>query len=378
MTPPEACPHRPPCPGCPRYGETGPPPEAWRRLAALAAEAGLEEPSFETTGGFGQRHRARLMVRGRARSPKVGLFQAGSHRIVDIPRCGVHHPAINAAAAALRRAIRATDLPPYADRPHTGLVRSLQAVVERPGGRLQIVVTTRDASAGAALPLLESLRSDLGERLHSLFWNGNPERTNVILGPHWERIEGPACLREEIGGVGVHFPPGAFGQSHLGLADRISAWVARSVPDGARALEFHAGCGALGLGCLSRVAALAMNELAPAGLEGLAAGLAERPEPERRRAEILPGRAAEHAGRVRGAEVVLVDPPRRGLEPELLEALVSDPPERLLYVSCGLDAFEREARALLAAGRLRLAELRVFDLFPFTEHVETAARFDRS
>ena len=111
--------------------------------------------------------RAQQMAHRSTYAAKVGLFQAGSHRIVDIPRCGVHHPAINAAAAALRRAIRATDLPPYADRPHTGLVRSLQAVVERPGGRLQIVVTTRDASAGAALPLLESLRSDLGERLHS-------------------------------------------------------------------------------------------------------------------------------------------------------------------------------------------------------------------
>ncbi|NNL64955.1 MAG: hypothetical protein HKP30_01805, partial [Myxococcales bacterium] len=264
MTPPEACPHRPPCPGCPRYGETGPPPEAWRRIRALASEAGLDEPVFETTGGFGQRHRARLMVRGRARSPKIGLFQAGSHRIVDVPRCGVHHPAINVAADALRRAIRATGLPPYADRPHAGLVRSLQAVVERSSERVQLVVTTRDASAEAARPLLEGLRSDLGERLHSLWWNGNPERTNVILGPHWERIAGPACVREEIGGVGVHFPPGAFGQSHRVLSERISDWVRAAVPEGARALELHAGCGALGLGCLAQVERLAMNELSPA------------------------------------------------------------------------------------------------------------------
>ena len=172
------CPHRPPCPGCPRYGEPGPPKPALAALAALAEEAGIDPPTVRTAPAPGSRHRARLMVRGRARSPKIGLFQAGSHRIVDIPRCGLHHPLVNEVAAAARHAIRASGLAPYADRPHTGVVRALQVVVERPTGRAQVVWVTCDETPERVAPLLVPFREALREdRLAGLFWNGNPERT---------------------------------------------------------------------------------------------------------------------------------------------------------------------------------------------------------
>ncbi|HVM64194.1 MAG TPA: hypothetical protein VMU14_04980, partial [Acidimicrobiales bacterium] len=102
------CPHRPPCPGCPRFGEPGLAPPALAALEALARDAGLAPPSVVEGPPFGWRHRARLMVRGRATSPKVGIFQEGSHRIVDMPQCLVHHPGVNVVAAAAKAAIRAT------------------------------------------------------------------------------------------------------------------------------------------------------------------------------------------------------------------------------------------------------------------------------
>jgi len=73
---------------------------------------------------------------------------------------------------------------------------------------------------------------------------------------------------------------------------------------------------------------------------------------------------------------VMVDPPRRGLGPDVLAALVDSPPARLAYVSCGLPALLHEARAL-AAGPLRLVGLEAYALFPHTEHVETLALFER-
>jgi tRNA/tmRNA/rRNA uracil-C5-methylase (TrmA/RlmC/RlmD family) len=73
--------------------------------------------------------------------------------------------------------------------------------------------------------------------------------------------------------------------------------------------------------------------------------------------------------------VVIVDPPRRGLDDALLAALQADPPARLVAVSCNPDAFLREARALLATGRLRLDAVVPWALFPNTAHVETLACF---
>jgi 23S rRNA (uracil1939-C5)-methyltransferase len=74
---------------------------------------------------------------------------------------------------------------------------------------------------------------------------------------------------------------------------------------------------------------------------------------------------------------VIVDPPRRGLAPELLAALCAQPPARLVYVSCGLDSFLAEAERLLDSGKLALRALDAWALFPYTEHVETLAVFAR-
>jgi 23S rRNA (uracil1939-C5)-methyltransferase len=371
------CPHRPPCPGCPRFGERGLPREAWSALAALARDVGLAPPAIVEGAPFGYRHRARLAVRGRAASPKVGIFQEGSHRIVDIPHCLVHHPLVNRVAAAVKAAVRATGVAPYVERAHRGVLRAVQVVVERASQRAQVVLVANADAPRALDPLAARLAADLGDSLHSLWWNGNPARTNVILGPHWHRFAGPEAVAETIGGARVFFPPGAFGQTNLDLADRLVAEVAAWVPDGASVVEYHAGCGAIGLGLLPRVARIAFNEVAPDALAGLALGIAAHPPAVRARAALLPGAAADAAGAARGADVVIVDPPRKGLEPALLDALVREPPARLVVVSCNPDAFLAEARALLDGGRLGLTAIVPFALFPHTAHVETLALFER-
>ena len=80
-----ACSHRPPCPGCPRFGEPTIATGARAMLDELARTHGL--PPAEVAGGalVGFRHRARLAIRGRREAPKLGLFEAGSHRLVHIP-----------------------------------------------------------------------------------------------------------------------------------------------------------------------------------------------------------------------------------------------------------------------------------------------------
>jgi 23S rRNA (uracil1939-C5)-methyltransferase len=75
-------------------------------------------------------------------------------------------------------------------------------------------------------------------------------------------------------------------------------------------------------------------------------------------------------------EVVIADPPRKGLDRELLEALVARPPARFIYVSCGLQSFLADAARLTDAGRMRLTGLTTFNLVPYTEHVETVGCFE--
>lgn len=374
------CPHRPPCPGCPRYGEAGLPSDARAQLERLARASGLPLPELVQGPDFGWRHRARLAVRGRVNSPKIGLFESGSHRIADTPRCPVHHPLVNQVAAALREAIRATGTPPYHEASQSGLVRYLQVVVERSSQTAQVVVVAHDASPGSLDPLCRSLQTRLGAKLHSLWWNGNPSPHNAILGPHWAHVSGPRSVRERIGGVDVFHPPGAFGQANLPLAGQLVERTLASLAGARRIADVYAGCGAFGLPLLAQGRDVHFFERSPDSIAGLREGLAALADETRLRGRIHEGDVAadpDLLAVIDACDAVVLDPPRKGVDAKLIERLALHPPERLVYVSCGLPALVRESAVLLGAGRLRLSRLEAWALFPHSDHIETVACFDR-
>ncbi len=326
----------------------------------------------------GFRQRARLAIRGRLGSPKLGLFELGTHRVVHIPACVVHHPLINRVASVVRRALVDTELTCYSDAAHAGLARYLQVVVERTSQTAQVVLIANSSSSEPFSTCFELIRERLGNDLHSLWWNGNRERSNTILGDAWQHVYGPKSVVEHFGGAAVHYPPGAFGQNNLNIAERIIEHVRAEVPLGARVCEFYAGVGAIGLSIHERSSALCLNEVSPQSLAGLELGLAELDEVDRAKISVARATAGEARERARGAHVVIADPPRRGLDRALTDYLIANPPERFVYVSCGLDSFLSDAQRLTASGVLRLRGLSAFNLLPFTEHVETVARFDRA
>jgi 23S rRNA (uracil1939-C5)-methyltransferase len=250
--------------------------------------------------------------------------------------------------------------------------------VERSSQTAQVVLVANSATPEPLAACLDLVRERLGECLHSLWFNANQQPTNVILGPRFEHWYGPASVVEHFGGAAIHYPPGAFGQSNLDIAQQIIQHLREQIPANAKIVEFYAGVGAIGLSVLDRATEVRMNEVSPHSLEGLELGLAELDPSSRSKVSIIPGEAGANSSRAAGAEVVIVDPPRKGLDPELCTVLSEQPPARLLYVSCGLESLLGDVERLTAHGRLRLASLTAFNLLPFTEHVETVARFERS
>jgi tRNA/tmRNA/rRNA uracil-C5-methylase (TrmA/RlmC/RlmD family) len=324
------------------------------------------------------RCRARLAIRGRVGSPKIGIFAPDSHRVVHIPNCVIHHPLVNHVASVTRRIIAELGVSCYSDGAHLGLARYLQVVVERSSQTAQVVLVGNSRDAKPLEACLESMRERLGADLHSLWFNSNTERSNAILGANFEHRCGPLSVIEHFGGEAVHYPPGAFGQSNLEVAQELIAHVRSLVPEGARVAEFYAGVGAIGLSLLDRVAALALNEVAPQSLLGLEMGLAALEPLARAKVTVLAGPAGSRAADASDAEVVIADPPRKGLDAELLNVLREKPPARFIYVSCGLDSLLEDQTILTSLGRLKLVGLSAFDLMPYTEHVETVAVFERA
>jgi tRNA/tmRNA/rRNA uracil-C5-methylase (TrmA/RlmC/RlmD family) len=326
----------------------------------------------------GFRLRARLAIRGRLGAPKIGMFQLGTHRLAHIPNCVIHHPLVNRVADVVRRSLVDAGVSIYSEATHAGLARYLQVVVERGSQTAQVVLVGNCATPEPLASCLDLIRDRLGPELHSLWFNANGARTNTILGLEFHRWCGPESVTERFGGAAVHYPPGAFGQNNLEVAERIVEHVRGLVPQGACVAEFYAGVGAIGLSLLPKVATLRMNEVSPPSLRGLELGLAGLDPADRAKVEVIPGSAGDACAAAAEADVVIADPPRKGLDPPLREQIAVQPPGRLIYVSCGLGSFLADAARLTAGGGLRLTGLAAFNLMPYTEHVETVGVFEHA
>jgi tRNA/tmRNA/rRNA uracil-C5-methylase (TrmA/RlmC/RlmD family) len=330
------------------------------------------------SGAFAEfRLRARLAIRGRVGSPKLGLFELDSHRVVHIPNCRIHHPLINRVASVVRRALAETRISSYSDKAHAGIARHLQVVVERGSQSAQVVIVANSASPAPLAELSALIGARLGRDLHSLWFNSNLQHTNAIMGPTFENLAGPAAVVESFGGATIHYPPGAFGQSNLEVARQIIEYVRERIPQDARVAEFYAGVGAIGLSVLDRASTIQLNELNPHSLQGLDIGIQQLAAADRAKVLVVPGSAAAAREAACGAQVVIADPPRKGLDSELLSYLREHAPERLLYISCGVASLLEDIVRLTAFKTMRLTELTAFNLMPFTDHVETVATLER-
>jgi 23S rRNA (uracil1939-C5)-methyltransferase len=115
------------------------------------------------------------------------------------------------------------------------------------------------------------------------------------------------------------------------------------------------------------------NEIGSGSLTGLRRAVAEAGLEQ---AEVVPGPAGKFAHLYQSEDTVIVDPPRKGLDAELLSRLLQEPPARLIYLSCGLPAFLAESQRLYETARYNLTHLSAWSYFPYTEHVETLAMFE--
>jgi 23S rRNA (uracil1939-C5)-methyltransferase len=227
-------------------------------------------------------------------------------------------------------------------------------------------------------PLCEELSRRLGPRLHSLWLNFQPKPSNTILGPTSEHVSGPPMVSEVIADTRLYFGPGAFGQSNLGCYDSLVRTIGEWVRDGEAILELYAGVGGIGLSLVERSRRMVFNELGEGSLASLHQALSAVSPELRDRCEVREGSASGLAAELSSYTLVIADPPRRGLDAEVLSGLLQAGPERFIYVSCGADSFLRDAEALVEQGTYRLTKMALFDMFPHGPHVETLARFERS
>ncbi|GAB4267948.1 MAG: 23S rRNA (uracil(1939)-C(5))-methyltransferase RlmD [Deferrisomatales bacterium] len=381
------CPHRS-CPGCPLLAL--PYPEqlelkgrlAKRLLSRHLSPEGLSTllPVRPSPRPLGYRASAKLAVARHRRGIALGLYRRGTHAVVDIPRCPVHRPLLARGVRALRALLARA---PALAAPGPGARGWLRYAAFQESGARNTLVVTLVTHSGDRPEILQGLAARLREglpELQGVAWNVNPSPGNEIFGEEWREVWGTCRLLERLGDVDLEVSPGSFLQvnrEQAGWAYRTAlAWL--DPQPGEAAADLYCGVGSLALHLAARAGRVV-------GIEGSPGAVADA----RRNAEACGAGAVEfRAGRVEESfpallaegfrpQLVTLNPARKGVAPEGIEAIRAASPRAVTYLSCHPETLGRDAAALCAGGAYALERLQPADFFPHTGHVETLALFRR-
>jgi hypothetical protein len=191
-----------------------------------------------------------------------GLYQRGSHDVVEIPNCQVHHPSINRAIEILKAATAKVGTPAYNmdSRDGEGL-RYVQLQVERATGKVCLTLVFGASDIKSTQPSMSRLTKELtrldSDLWHSMWCHTNESSGNNIFSRNprnWHHLSGPEFVREPlpVGDMGwLYFSPLAFRQGNMDGFDILAIDVAKAVPGGSKVCELYAGVGVLGLTALA-------------------------------------------------------------------------------------------------------------------------------
>lgn len=351
------------------------PPPVWEEVEKYFNSKGLPIDFFQKEI-VGWRTRSKLAIRGTSVRPLIGLFKVGTHEVEDLLRHPSHHPAIDATVALLRKGIKEYDLPPYAERTLKGLLRYAQFEVERKTGKVRLTLVINQKKVPPSLQrFIDSLTND--PLIHSLWLNVQLGSTNRIFGEQWILCHGDPLLWEELAGVKVCFHPACFAQAHLSLFEDLLNSIQKHIIPNSQVLEFYAGVGVIGLAIAEESKKLLSSEINPFSEPCFEKAKALLSPEVQNKISFQTADVTALLPLAEEVEVVIVDPPRKGLDSPLLKALQDQKSlKQIIYVSCGWLSFKRDAEALLSAG-WKIEKAEAYLLFPGSDHLEILAFFSK-
>ena len=391
------CPHFGPCGGC-----------AWQHIAypeQLRLKSSIVErlvksavrqapatlptlPGASASDPWGYRHKVHFVFgpvesarRGaphrRRPALAMGHYARGSRKIVPVHECPVHDERGNAVAFRLLAEYERAEIAPAASSRFNGRGGDtdrgvLKSITVRVGSATGELMTTLVVSAETDKRLRSATRRVVQEGTHAtaLHVNVHPRDNAFIFGRETRRISGPERLRDEVAGTSFLISPTAFFQTTVRAAETLVRLVMDAVPAGATVLDLYAGAGLFALPLASRGhAVVAVEENRSAVADGEASARVNRIPPERCRFIARPVELALPS--LRPADAIVLDPPREGCTPGVLEAAFGRlRPRRAVYVSCNPEALARDLTDITSLG-YTIESIQPVDMFPHTAHIET-------
>ena len=370
-------------PDCPYYGVCG--GCQFRHMdyaEELEAKRRRVEDALRRIGGVDLPvsviHRAKNTIRYRNKvqfpvaEGAVGYYRGRTHQVVDIDDCLLQPGPVTACRAAVKEWMERFGVPAYDERTGKGLVRHLFLRTNSAGEALCCVVAN-----GKTLPhvteLVEALQA-AAPKLAGVVLSVNTRKTNVILGQEFFTLWGRDWLEEELCGHIFRLSVPSFFQVNRAQTEVLyrRALDFAGLIGGETVVELYCGIGTISLTLAERAGQVIGVEVVPQAVEDAKKNAARNGLENKTRFQC--GDAAELAAVLEKEgvrpDVIIVDPPRKGLAPEVVDTVAKMAPDRVVYVSCDPATLARDVKRF---GALGYAPVRAeaIDLFPRTAHIET-------
>ena len=328
---------------------------------------GMEEP-------FRYRNKAQFPIQKVDGSPVIGFYKKKSHDIIPTDQCIIQHDVNDKIIKIIKTYIRAYKVSVYDEKTHTGVLRHLVTKVGFESKEVMVVLVAN----GRKLPYLNELASVLKENIpgfKTLVVNVNREKTNVILGNENRVIYGDGKINDNIGDLVFEISPLSFFQVNPVQTEVLYNKALEYAALGENDTVFDIYCG---IGTISLF--LAQRAKKVYGIEIVEEAIKDA----KRNAEInnldnvefYVGKAEDVVPKMykqgKRANVVVVDPPRKGCDEKVLDTIVSMQPDRVVYVSCNPSTLARDLAYLNEKGYKSL-EVQPVDMFPHSVHIENVA-----
>ncbi|WP_297130613.1 23S rRNA (uracil(1939)-C(5))-methyltransferase RlmD [Terrisporobacter sp.] len=328
---------------------------------------GMEDP-------FRYRNKAQFPIQKVDGVPVIGFYKKKSHDIIPTDQCIIQHDVNDKIIKIIKTYIRAYKVSVYDEKTHTGVLRHLVTKVGFTTKEVMVVLVAN----GRKLPYLNELASVLKENIpgfKTLVVNVNREKTNVILGQENRIIYGDGKINDNIGDLVFEISPLSFFQVNPVQTEVLYNKALEYANLGENDTVFDIYCG---IGTISLF--LAQKAKKVYGIEIVEEAIKDA----KRNAEInkldnvefYVGKAEEVVPKMykqgKRANVVVVDPPRKGCDEKVLDTIVSMQPDRVVYVSCNPSTLARDLNYLNEKG-YKCKEVQPVDMFPHSVHIENVA-----
>ncbi len=341
-------------------------------LNRIGGESLDEVPITSAESVYGYRNKVQFPVTKGKHGVEAGFYQAGTHQVVSTQRCLIQPEVADTAKKIAIEWMQAWKIPAYSEEKHAGCVRHIYVRTAKNGSEVMVCIVTLGNQIPKSDDLLERLQAEI-PGVRTLIQIIQPNKTNVILGDKMRILYGDGYIEETLCGSTFRISPKTFFQVNRNQAEKLyekALEYANLQPEDV-ALDLYCGAGTITLAMAkSGATVIGVEVVEPAILDARVNAEANGIK----NVTFVCGDAGAAAKKLAQEgitpQVIMVDPPRKGLSPDVVEAILSMSPQRLVYVSCDPATLARDVK-LFTAEKYALEKVHAFDLFPRCAHVET-------